>query len=366
MPGIGHIPRKGLYMNPILLFLLFCCVAGLADKIINKWGLAPYVDKGVAATSACILPYIGICCVGPILIELLFGDATSSTSVAPAVVLGSLLPPDLGGLKLGLRLAPTVEWGLFCGLVLAGCFGQFIGFQLSVLNAAIPDSRDSLIQGFIAGIASAPAGILLGGIILGLPFVELFYSCLPILILCGLLAVGFLMRPHITQKILQYVSSAVLAACVGLFAVAAILLFLYPHLILEALGDSMIAYVRMMIVITGGTVLSGFIAKYVKAGFVERTFRINATSFTGLILNIINSMAMVPLWTQMDTRGKRMNAAFAVSGSYVLGGQLTFATGTGHDMAVYAFMSAKIAAGILGIALILFQERFQRSGGIPN
>ena len=64
----------------------------------------------------------------------------------------------------------------------------------------------------------------------------------------------------------------------------------------------------------------------------------------------------------MSPRGKRINAAFAVSGAYMLGGQMTFAIAAENSRVLAAFFSAKIVAGALSILITVVQsELFMRS-----
>ena len=106
-------------MDLIVLIFSFLCVLGLIDKIIQRWGLAQYVDAAVFAMSSTILPYIGICCVGAVLVGKLTQVLSVSESYLPAIIIGSLLSPDLGGFKLCQEIVREQEWFFFCSLILA-------------------------------------------------------------------------------------------------------------------------------------------------------------------------------------------------------------------------------------------------------
>lgn len=205
-------------MDLIVLIFSFLCVLGLIDKIIQRWGLAQYVDAAVFAMSSTILPYIGICCVGAVLVGKLTQVLSVSESYLPAIIIGSLLSPDLGGFKLCQEIVREQEWFFFCSLILAGCIGQFISFQLPIFSSTIHDSQDILIQGFIAGIIAAPAGILTGGVVIGIPLLSILCNCLPVWAICILIAVGFLKRPALTQRVLKMFGEVLQSLCIGLFA----------------------------------------------------------------------------------------------------------------------------------------------------
>ena len=67
---------------------------------------------------------------------------------------------------------------------------------------------------------------------------------------------------------------------------------------------------------------------------------------------------MLPLFSQMDRRGKIINAAFSVAGAYVVGGQLAFVSSMIPPEWVTPYMANKLIAGVLGVALaILFDKK---------
>lgn len=59
---------------------------------------------------------------------------------------------------------------------------------------------------------------------------------------------------------------------------------------------------------------------------------------------------MLAIYDKMDDKGKVINAAFAVSGAFVFGGQLGFVSGISHK-AVTPFILAKLVAGLSGVFL---------------
>ena len=80
----------------------------------------------------------------------------------------------------------------------------------------------------------------------------------------------------------------------------------------------------------------------------------------GLLLSLGTSIAMIPLFSQMDRKGKMMNAAFSVSGAYVLGGQLGFISSVVDGNGVIIYMISKIIAGLLAIVFVLIFYREEK------
>lgn len=350
-------------MKLIILFFSFFCILGLADKIVGRWGLAEYVDEAVFSMSSTVLPYIGICCAGAVFVDKLTKILSMRQSYLPAVVIGSLLSPDLGAFKICQEIAPEKEWFFFCGLILSGCFGQFISFQLPIFSTTIKNSKNVLIQGFIAGIVAAPIGILTGGLVLGIPFTKMIFNCLPIWGICVLITFGFLKRPGQTKRILGLFGTFLQKLCVFLFAATIVLLQINPSIVLSNLADCMITFIKMLVIVIGGTILSVLIQKYLNTDFTMKVFHLDSVSFSGVLLNSISSIAMSPLWGQMSSRGKHINAAFAVSGAYIFGGQLTFAMAAEDNQVLLAYFTAKIIAGASGIIIVLLQDKFKHKKG---
>ena len=82
---------------------------------------------------------------------------------------------------------------------------------------------------------------------------------------------------------------------------------------------------------------------------------INQYALIGLILSLGTSIAMMPLFSKMDTKGKLINAAFSVSGAYVFGGQLGFIASV-NPASVTWFVVVKLVAGILGLVIANVME----------
>ena len=78
---------------------------------------------------------------------------------------------------------------------------------------------------------------------------------------------------------------------------------------------------------------------------------INEEAVVGLFLSFIQSLAMLPLFSKMDKRGKVLNAAFSVAGAYVVGGQMTLVASLRPGNWVIAYMISKVLSG--GLAVVL-------------
>ena len=80
-----------------------------------------------------------------------------------------------------------------------------------------------------------------------------------------------------------------------------------------------------------------------------------------MLLNCATSLAILPLVSRMDEKGKMLNAAFSVSGTYVLGGQLGFVSSVSDGATVTVFVITKVLCGVLSI--IIMDIAYRRSAG---
>ena len=93
---------------------------------------------------------------------------------------------------------------------------------------------------------------------------------------------------------------------------------------------------------------------------VGQKLGINSTSVMGLLLSLGTSIAMIPLFSQMDRKGKMINAAFSVSGAYVFGGQLGFISSVVDSQGVLVYMISKIVAGVLAIIFVMLFYKLKK------
>ncbi|MGN1182376.1 MAG: ethanolamine utilization protein EutH, partial [Faecalibacillus sp.] len=78
---------------------------------------------------------------------------------------------------------------------------------------------------------------------------------------------------------------------------------------------------------------------------------VNQYSIMGLFLQLASSVAMFPLFSKMDKKGKIINGAFSVSGAYALGAQLGFISSVADQNGVMIYLISKLVGGILAIIL---------------
>ena len=90
---------------------------------------------------------------------------------------------------------------------------------------------------------------------------------------------------------------------------------------------------------------------------------INDVAAAGLIASLANSIATFGMVKDMNSRGKVLNIAFAVSAAFVFGDHLGFTAGFAPEM-LPAMIVGKLVAGISAVALAMLLTRKERDMGI--
>ena len=193
---------------------------------------------------------------------------------------------------------------------------------------------------------------------------NLLINLLPIIILCVILVIALYVSYDKTIFVLTLFGYLIRIISILLFGMVVLQLFFdtLPFTTTALISDAMVIVLRMCIVVCGSMILSDLIIKrFSRMIFmIGQKLGVNSASVMGLLLSLGTSIAMIPLFSQMDRKGKMMNAAFSVSGAYVLGGQLGFISSVVDGNGVIIYMISKIIAGLLAIVFVLIFYREEK------
>ena len=346
-------------MNIFIGILLLCAFLGLWDKISGgKMGLAAEFDGGLASMASLALSIVGIYCIGVTAVRSNPEAIASFASRLPfdaSVLIGSLLAPDLGGHAIAKELAATPALGIYSGVMVSSCLGAMISFTLPIALTVIRREDTSLfMQGSVWGIVTIPAGVAVGALLTGLPVKELVRNLLPILLLCAGICLALIKAAEATIWVLSVVGNLVRIASLVLFGLVMLGLFLPACQIASdtLIFESLTIVVKIAVVVAGSMVAASLILRFFQKGIsrIAGWLGVNSYSVVGLIISLATCISMIPMMEKMGDRGKVMNAAFAVSGSFVLGGQLAFIASVEPPSVVSAFIAAKLVGGICAAA----------------
>lgn len=352
-------------MNIFILVLLVLAFLGLLDKILNnQLGLAKSFDKGIQSMGTLALSMIGFYCIAVTFVSQNVETITKFADILhvdPNVIVGCLLAPDLGGYSIVSSLSNDGAFIIFAGLIMTSTVGTVISFQLPLFLTAL-DKHDIqyYIKGLIYGMIVIPCVFIPLGIVMKIE--NLMFLLLPVFIICLILILGLSFLKKQTMTFLTVFGEIIRIISLVFFGLVIIcsyydtLNFTSVSLIQEAL----MIVLKCTMIVAGSMVLCDLCLKYL--GFlidkIAVKLGVNHYSVMGLFLQMASSVAMFPIFSKMDTKGKIINSAFSVSGAYVLGAQLGFASSVTSNQGVMIYIVAKLCAGFLamGVACV-FQKK---------
>lgn len=353
-------------MNFFILVMLGLSLLGLFDKILNnKLGLVSAFDKGIDSMGSIAVSMIGFYCIAITLIqnnvEAVTGLSANSL-LDPSIIIGSILAPDMGGFSIISSLNNS-SFLVFSGVVLSSTLGQTISFQLPIFLASLKnDDLNPFISGLVYGVVSLPVILIITALYLQIP--NMLINLLPIVIICLVLVVALYFSYNKTIFVLTLFGYLIRIISIVLFGMVVLQLFFdtLPFTTTALISEAMVIVLRMGIVVCGSMILSDIIIKrFSQVIFiVGQKLGVNSSSVMGLLLSLGTSIAMIPMYSQMDRKGKMMNAAFSVSGAYVLGGQLGFISSVIDGNGVIIYMVSKIVAGLLAVVFVMLFYREEK------
>ena len=214
-----------------------------------------------------------------------------------------------------------------------------------------------MMRGIVLGIVTLPTGVVLGGLLLRLPLLTLLRNTAPILLICLLLCLALSRFPQGTTKALLCIGRGVQILSFTLFALVMAGLFIPAWQVasLDLVNEALAVVIKVTVVICGAMVLSHLALTRFSPPmhWLARKMRINEPAVVGLLLCLATSVSMLPLFGRMDKRGKAVNAAFSVSGAFVLGGQLAFVSSLEPSRVVAIYMISKLVGGLCAIVAAL-------------
>lgn len=363
----------------VMSILAIFVIVGLIDKLRgNKLGYGERFDAGFYAMGDLALAIVGIISISPVLLKIilpLISPLYNLIGASPAMFPGSLLALDMGGYALSVQMAgDNAAVGNLAGIIVASMMGITFCFTIPYALTML-DKKDHKLfaMGILLGIITLPIGCLLGGLTMNITSTpigigELFLNLLPVFILAIIVALGLILKQELMLKIFAGFGKgmtfiATVSPGIAIFQYLTGLRLPLFNLMVEeneALGGvplevGLLLVGLIAIVLVGAFPMILFLNRRlgnVIAKFGKRT-GINTESSTGLLTQLASS---IPIWSvmgDMNNRGKLINIAFAVSGSFVLGDVLAFTGGANPEM-VFPVIVAKLSGGILAIALTLF------------
>ncbi|WP_089631487.1 ethanolamine utilization protein EutH [Escherichia coli] len=376
-------------INEIIMYIMmFFMLIAAVDRILSQFGgSARFLGKfgksiegsggqfeeGFMAMGALGLAMVGMTALAPVLAHVLgpvIIPVYEMLGANPSMFAGTLLACDMGGFFLAKELAggDVAAW-LYSGLILGSMMGPTIVFSIPVA------------LGVLAGIVTIPIGCIAGGLVAmysgvqinGQPveftFALILMNMIPVSIVAILVALGLKFIPEKMINGFQ-IFAKFLVALITLGLAAAVVKFLLgweliPGLdpIFMAPGDKPGEVMRAIEVI--GSISCVLLGAYPMVLLLTRWFEkplmsvgkvlnMNNIAAAGMVATLANNIPMFGMMKQMDTRGKVINCAFAVSAAFALGDHLGFAAANMNAM-IFPMIVGKLIGGVtaIGVAMML-------------
>ena len=355
----GKGVRAGGTMNVCIAVLLcFALLGALDEGSGGRLGVAEAFRQGLSSMGSLCFSMAGIYCIA---VTALPGVAEKAGE-APLPFDSSLLPgmliaPDMGGWASAAALASTPELAVYAGLLVASTLGCLVSFVLPVsLGTLQYQQAMEFMQGIVWGIIALPAGLVLGALILKIAPGILLKNLWPVMALCAILSLALRFAPLGCARVLGWFGAGVRWLGVLLFCWMTWGLFVPERSVMppDVVEEVLVILLKITIIVCGSLVAGRLVLAKCSRWLEWAASRLGVNEYAvlGLLTSLVSSVSMLPLYPRMDARGRMINAAFTVSGAFVLGGQMAFAAGVADGRAVAAYFATKLAGGLLALILV--------------
>ena len=351
----------------IAVMALFA-VIGALDRIFgSRLGLGQEFENGILAMGSLAMAMIGIICLAPVLASVLkpvVVPVYNFLGADGAMFAGTILACDMGGGPLAKELTSDAQAALLGGVITGSMLGATIVFTIPVAMGILQESdRPYLAKGILCGVVTIPVGVLAGGLVAGFPLLMVLRNLVPIVLIAILIAFGLWKWEKAMIRGFGLFGKGIIALItVGL--VAAIVESLTGFVIIPVLApleEGFQTVGAIAIVLAGAFPLVYFLTKLLKKPLLKlgKVLGVNDTAAAGLIASLANSIATFDMMKSMDSRGKVVNVAFAVSAAFVFGDHMGFTAGFAPEM-LPAVIVGKLAGGITAVAVALLLTRKEK------
>ena len=352
--------------HEILIWIMAAfAVAGALDRIFgNRFGIGKDFEEGILAMGSLALAMIGVITLAPVLASLLrplVVPVFSLLGADAAMFAGSILACDMGGGALAVQMAESYDAAMLGGVITGSMLGATIVFTIPVAMGILrEEDRPAMAKGILCGIVTIPVGVLAGGIVAGFKIGMVLQNLIPIVLIGAAIALGLWKAEEKMIRGFAAFGKAVVALITGGLAAAIFRELTGVALIpgLAPIEEGFQTVGAIAIVLAGAFPLVAVLTRLLRKPLLKlgNVLGINDAAAAGLVASLANSIATFGLVKDMDSRGKVVNIAFAVSAAFVFGDHLGFAAGFAPEM-LPAMIIGKLAGGVSAVAVALWLTR---------
>ena len=350
----------------ITVMAIFAALGAIDRVAGNRLGLGQEFENGILAMGSLAMAMLGIIAIAPVLAALLrpvVVPVYGFLGADPAMFAGTILACDMGGGALAQALTADPDAALLGGVVTGSMLGATVVFTIPVAMGILrQEDRPAMAKGILCGIVTIPVGVFVGGVVAGFSFSMVLKNCVPIVFIAALIAFGLWKAENAMIKGFGWFGKGV-TALITIALAAAIVETLTGYTIIpgmESLSAGFETVGSIAIVLAGAFPLVYTVTKLLRKPLLRlgKRLGINDTAAAGLVASLANSIATFGMVKDMDSRGKVVNIAFAVSAAFVFGDHLGFTAGFAPQM-LGAVIAGKLAGGISAVALALLLTKNQ-------
>ena len=349
----------------LIAIMAIFAVLGALDRILgNRFGLGQEFENGILAMGSLAMAMIGIICLAPVLASILkpvVVPVYNFLGADGAMFAGTILACDMGGGALAQELTADSDAALLGGVITGSMLGATVVFTIPVAMGILQEEdRPHLAKGILCGVVTIPIGVLVGGLVAGFDLMMVLRNLIPIVLIALLIALGLWKFEKGMIKGFGWFGKGIIALITaGL--VCAIVEELTGFVIIPGLAPISEGFEivgAIAIVLAGAFPLVYAITKLLKKPLLKlgKVLGVNDTAAAGLIASLANSIATFDMMKNMDTRGKVVNVAFAVSAAFVFGDHMGFTAGFAPEM-LPAVIIGKLAGGVSAVVVALLLTR---------
>ena len=356
-------------MSAISIFVLVFSVLGAIDFLLgNKIGIGEEFKRAFSLFCPMALSMLGMLVIAPAIgvwLSPVFDGFYQIFKIDPSVIPASLFANDMGGMTLAQGICVSKEIGDFNAFVVSSMLGCVISFTIPFsLGLVKPERHKELFFGLICGIATVPIGCIVAGLICGIGFFSLIFNLLPLILLSFGIGAALILAPKGCIKVFR-----VFGELMKILGVVGLLLSIFTFLTKITISPYFDTFENGAFVCANACVtLSGMLpAFFIISKLLDKPLRgmgeklgINSVSALALLGSLVTNASSFGVVDKMDKKGVVLNAAFAVSASFVFGSHLAFTMVYDKSQSyILPMIVGKIVSGIAAVvlAILIYKDK---------
>jgi len=243
------------------------------------------------------------------------------------------------------ELAENPVIGSYAGIVVSAMFGCTLVFTIPVGMGMIRgEDRNFFARGIMIGLATMPVGLLVGGLLTGLSFLNCLWQNIPVFIASFLLLIGLWKIPQKMVKGFCILADGIrILVTIGLI-LAAVESFCGWNPIpgMAPIEDAMAVVSSIGVVLLGSLPAAEGLRRLLAKPFTHLGAKLGVKpqSLTGMLVGLVSAIPVFSMFQEMDSRGKVAVGACLVSGTSLLAAHMGFVISTEPTMLSALFLAA--------------------------